>query len=208
MVPPAIPRIFHRIWLGGPEPAQHWLWMQSWRRYHPDWRIITWTDHNLPPLRNQAYFDRAASPAQRSDIARYELLARFGGVYLDTDMEALRAIDGLLEGVEFFCAYEDEVWLNIAILGCVPENAVMRALVGELPASFESNMGGSINGQSGPQFFTRVVNRLRSDPDGASVAAFPSALFYPYHFSEPQRAGDSFPNAYAAHHWSHSWKAE
>ncbi len=208
MVPPAIPRIFHRIWLGGPEPVHHWQWMQSWRRHHPGWRIVTWTDHNLPPLRNQAYFDRATSLAQRSDIARYELLARFGGVYLDTDMEAFRPIDALLEGVEFFCAYEDEVWLNIAILGCLAHNGVMRTLVGELPASFEGNVGASINEQSGPQFFTRVVNRLRSDPGGAPVAVFPSALFYPYHFSEPRRAGEAFPDAYAAHHWSQSWKVK
>lgn len=204
----SIPKVFHRIWIGATEPPQHWRWAQSWKRLHPDWEIVTWTAESLPPLRNQRYFDRATNPAQRSDIARYELLNRYGGVYLDVDMEARRPIDPLLSGVEFFCATEDEVWMNIAILGATPDNPVLDAIIEGLGPSIEQGPPGSINVQSGPQFFTRVVNRLRSAPDPAPVTVFPSALFYPYHFSEPERAGDSFPDAYAVHHWNHSWKDE
>jgi mannosyltransferase OCH1-like enzyme len=206
-MPTAIPKLFHRIWIGGVEPTHHWRWQQSWRRHHPDWEIVTWTEHSLPPLRNQRWFDAATSPAQRSDIARYELLARYGGVYLDVDMEALRPIDPLLEDVSFFCASEDEVWLSIGIIGCQPGDPVAEAVVEQLPASMSRRPGQAINVQSGPQFFTRVVNRLRSGPDPAPVTVFPSSMFYPYHFSEPERAGGPFPGAYAVHHWNHSWSA-
>lgn len=201
----AIPRVFHRIWLDGPEPAEQFGWLESWRRYHPTWQIRTWTDENLPPLQNQRWFDRAASPAQRSDIARYELLARYGGVYLDGDMEALQPIDPLLGGVEFFAASEDDVWINIAILGCVPGNETMRRLVAALPASIAANSDAGVNVQTGPQFFTRIVNHARSAPQAIPVTVFPPALFYPYHFSEPHRSAGPFPGAYAVHHWAHNW---
>lgn len=200
-----IPKVFHRIWFGGPEPAEHRPWAASWLRLHPDWELRTWTEENLPALRNQASFDAAVQPAQRSDIARYELLERFGGVYLDCDFEALKPIDELLGGVTFFCASEDEVWLSIGIIGCVPGDAVMRTVIAELPASVTRNAGRAINVQTGPQFFTRVVNAARSGRDPQPVTVFPSALFYPYHFSEPEREGDDFPDAYAIHHWGHGW---
>ena len=202
-----IPRVFHRIWIGGPEPSHHWPWIESWRRLHPDWQIVTWTDQTLPPLRNQAGFDRATSPAQKADIARLELLHRFGGVYLDTDMEAFRSIDALLDGVTFFCGTEDDVWLSTSILGCTAANPVAETLVEELPRSLVRHPDAAINVQSGPPFFTRVVNRLRTTLDPGEITVFPRQLFYPYHFSEPDRANDVFPEAYAAHHWSHSWKA-
>lgn len=206
MTGPAIPKVFHRIWVGAVEPPQHWRWERSWRRLHPDWELVTWTDETLPPLRNQRWFDAAASPAQRSDIARYDLLLRYGGVYLDVDFQALRPIDELLDGVRFFCASEDEVWCSIGIMGCPAGDPVMAALVDELGGSMRSRPDRPINEQTGPRYFTQVVNRLRSGPEPASVTVFPSSLFYPYHFSEPERAGERFPQAYAVHHWNHSWK--
>lgn len=181
--------------------------MQSWRHHHLHWDVVTWTEYSLPPLRNQAFFDAADSLAQKSDIARYELLSRYGGVYLDSDFEALRSIDALLGDAEFVCASEDEIWLSIGFIGCASANPVMGAIVHELPASIARQPHAPINEQTGPPFFTRVVNRLRSSPTPAHVTVFPSALFYPYHFSEPERAGATFRDAYAVHHWSQGWDA-
>ena len=58
----------------------------------------------MPPLRNQDLFDAAEHPAQRADLARFEILLRFGGVYVDTDFEALAPIQARLEDVECFVA--------------------------------------------------------------------------------------------------------
>ena len=72
-------------------------------------------------LENQALFDRATSYARKADIARYEVIRRFGGVYLDTDMECLRPIDELItEDVSFFAGREASGFINISIFGASP----------------------------------------------------------------------------------------
>ncbi|NYK77369.1 hypothetical protein GPW07_24425, partial [Salmonella enterica subsp. enterica serovar Typhimurium] len=78
---------------------------ESWRRHHPSWEVRLWTDENLPDdlVRKEAY-ERLRKPAERSDIIRLEVVLRYGGVYVDTDIECLRSIEPLIEGVEFWTA--------------------------------------------------------------------------------------------------------
>ena len=51
--------------------------------------------------RNQRLFDLAFRTS-RSRLARYEVVHRFGGVYLDADVEYARPLDPLLRGVRDF----------------------------------------------------------------------------------------------------------
>ena len=53
----AIPRIFHWVWVGGGGeiPVKFQPMMESWRRLHPEWQTVVWTDDLITwPLRNQA----------------------------------------------------------------------------------------------------------------------------------------------------------
>jgi hypothetical protein len=43
--------------------------------------VRLWTDDTLPELERRAAFDRGRNHAERSDVLRYELLLRFGGIY-------------------------------------------------------------------------------------------------------------------------------
>jgi hypothetical protein len=199
-----IPRIFHRIWLGCPMPERERRFGETWVEHHPDWEMRLWHEGNLPPLVNQAQFDAAASPAQRADILRYELLLEYGGVYLDTDFECFRNIEPLLAGVRAFTAREDAAWVAIGVLGCVPGHPLFAAVVAELPDSIAWRPGRPPNEQTGPQLFSRVL--VEQEALGLEApTVFGPELFYPYHATEPHRAGEYFPQAYAAHHWSKSW---
>ena len=111
-----IPKVFHRIWLGGPLPDEYVAFGESFQRCHPQWQMILWDETNLPPLRNQQAFAAATSLAQKADIARYELLYRQGGIYLDTDFECRKSLEPLLDGVRSFAATEDERWISIGIM--------------------------------------------------------------------------------------------
>jgi mannosyltransferase OCH1-like enzyme len=98
-----IPRTFHQIWLGpDPFPEEYADYQATWLRHHPGWELQLWTEENLPQLRRPEAAERLRTPAERADILRLELIWRFGGVYLDTDVECLRSIEPLIEDTDFF----------------------------------------------------------------------------------------------------------
>ncbi|MCW2954847.1 MAG: methyltransferase FkbM family [Conexibacter sp.] len=199
----AIPKILHRVWLGGPLPEEFEEFGRGWQRHHPAWQLKLWTEDTLPTLRNQELFDAATTAAGKADIARYELLARFGGVYIDCDFECLRPIDELIEGVDGFAAFEDDEWVAIGIMGCVPGHPLFDAVVTQLPRSVAARAGQPVNEQTGPRFFTPFA--VAHEQDDPHFRLFEPALFYPYLYDEPQRRGEHFPDAFAVHHWSYSW---
>jgi len=88
-----IPRILHWVWVGGGGaiPEKFHPMMESWRRLHPEWQTVIWTDDLVTwQLRNEAVLLQADTYAELSDIVRLEVVERFGGVYVDTDFEALQ----------------------------------------------------------------------------------------------------------------------
>jgi mannosyltransferase OCH1-like enzyme len=177
---------------------------ETWSRHHPDWQMRLWREADLGWLRNQTLFERATSYEQKADIARYEIIGRYGGVYLDTDMECLRPIDGLLVGLGFFSGRESAQAIAIGIMGATPGHPLLRELVASLPPSCLTQR--RINYQTGPWLLTRVVERHRWE-ERSGVRIFPPAFFYPYHWSEPERQDEPFPMAFAVHHWgTPSWQ--
>ncbi|WP_432830373.1 glycosyltransferase [Dactylosporangium sp. CA-092794] len=202
-----IPRVFHRIWLGSPLPERERAYGETWARYHPGWELRLWTDADVPPLINQGYFDATVSLAQKADILRYEILLNHGGVYLDTDFECYRSIEPLLSGVELFCAREDGFRTANGLLGGTPGHPFIAAVMAALPDSVAWRPGRPPNEQTGPELLTRTI--AEQDALGNPVPTiFGPELFFPYHWTEPHRAGETFPDAYAAHHWTKSWQEE
>lgn len=94
-----IPKVIHYCWFGGgplPELAQKCI--ASWKKYCPDYEIQEWNESNFD-LDNCDYF-REAYQAKKwafvSDIARLDIIYKYGGIYLDTDVELIRPLDELL----------------------------------------------------------------------------------------------------------------
>jgi mannosyltransferase OCH1-like enzyme len=178
-------------------------YVATWTRVHPGWSHRMWTDSDLDWLENQELYDFAEAITRhtgqfRADVARYEILHRYGGVWIDCDFEALNPIDELLLGVDCFAAWEtDDVWVGNAILGSVPAHPFLADLIAGLPANVRRKRGKRPNVLSGPQYLTPIAVRH-------GVRLFPAAQFYPYDYNHLERAGDSFPDAYAAHRWENT----
>jgi glycosyl transferase-like sugar-binding protein len=194
----SIPRVIHRIWLGdAPMPEEHRRFGENWRRHHPDWAMRTWTDRDLPRLVPGRVVRRARSHSETSNSMRYEILRRHGGVYVDTDVDCQRSIEPLLAGVEAFAAWESPHRLGNAVLGAVPGHPVFEL------AALESRLtlGTSIHSveSTGPGFLTLIA------ADRPLLTVFDTGLFYPFRWDEDERRNDSFPGAYAVHHWAKSW---
>ena len=59
--------------------------MNSWIEKHPDWEYMLWTEENIPKLINYKHFVATYKLSGKANIVRYELLYRYGGVYIDAD---------------------------------------------------------------------------------------------------------------------------
>ena len=197
-----IPPIFHQMWIGSPLPDHLAGYIESWKRHHPGWEFRWWNESTIGSLWNQDLWDHAhdispTAPEQfRADVVRYEILYRQGGVWVDVDFECLRSIEELCR-VDAFLAWEvPNRWLNQAIFGAVPEHPLLAALIAALPESVERHRRHANTKKSGPQFVT--PHALRH-----GVTTYPKEHFYPYLWNELHRGGETFPDAYAIHHWNH-----
>lgn len=101
--------------MGGKEkPELVQRYMASWHQFMPDWQYMEWNEdtidayckeHNIPsPISNLPYC-REAYDARKfafvSDYIRLWVLEKFGGVYMDTDVEVIKPLDDLLEQKAF-----------------------------------------------------------------------------------------------------------
>lgn len=96
-----IPRVIHSFWGAGPKTPLAARCQASWARCCPGWEIREWdlkAVQALDPPEARRFLDAAAACgrwAAASDFARMRVLAEFGGVYLDFDVELVRPLDDL-----------------------------------------------------------------------------------------------------------------
>lgn len=163
-----IPRILHGIWFGSELPEQLQEYRGTWETHHHDWEFILWDNDNLFELENQKLFDKARTPAEQSDIARYEILKRFGGVYADMDFECYQNIEPLLGYHSFFIVMDKPVWkgsvpkynipyLNNALMGCIPDHPLINRLINRLPSFVKENRDEHVCFRTGPGFVSQTL---------------------------------------------------
>ena len=94
-----IPKIINYCWFGGnPLGEKEKKCIESWKKFLPDWKIIEWNESNFDVKMND--YVREAYQEKRwafvSDVARLVVLSRYGGLYLDTDVEIIASLDEII----------------------------------------------------------------------------------------------------------------
>lgn len=129
---PTIPKRIHYIWIGeNAMPAEDVENIESWKRLCPDYEIIRWNEKNYDfhknPYTREAWEKKQYMYA--TDYARKDILYRYGGIYLDTDVELLKPFDDLLYN-EAFIGMEDGGQLNSGSgLGAVAGHPAMLGMM-------------------------------------------------------------------------------
>jgi mannosyltransferase OCH1-like enzyme len=118
--PGVIPKILHRIYIADPNdpkrhnftmPLAHRQWIETCQLHHSPragWRYMYW-DYagaqaliaNHFPWFLPFYEANMTKAIEKSDVVRYAILHRVGGVYLDSDIECWREAYDMLEGFDF-----------------------------------------------------------------------------------------------------------
>jgi mannosyltransferase OCH1-like enzyme len=209
---PRIPKIIHQIWLGSPLPGKYKKLQQTWREQHSEWQYILWTETEIEQfgLVNQAAYDAATNYGQKSDIARYEILYRMGGLYVDTDFECLQSFDVLHHCCDFFAgiAYGRVVSVYNGLIGAAPGHPILRTCIERIKVgvSHNTSMLGILQ-STGPLFFTQCIFDVIDSCTNRCVL-FPVSYFYP--LPEDQRSNPDMrawvkPESFAIHYWHMSW---
>lgn len=206
-----IPRIIHQIWLGSPLPKEFNRFVQSWINLHipHGWKYKLWTDEDIDNLNlyNRCYYDQISNYGMKSDIARWEILYRFGGFYVDIDCEALQPLDDLLSydlvtGLQPFDS--GFVQLNNALVGAHQFHPVIAETIISMRQTW--NLFKGAPQKTGPVHFTRAFYRM-ANRFGTRDLALPSLYFYPLSCSNSIVDYDTWKQkgAYSVHWWAKSW---
>jgi hypothetical protein len=184
-----IPKTIHRIWIGDEIPEQHEeYWSKAQDRY-PNYEFKTWCGDEFE-LINEELFQCQEIPAAASDILRLEVIYKYGGIYIDTDVELLQAVPDGYD--DLFCA-QSYVGATNAFFGAAPGHAVIKKALDrlqELP--IESLPEGHIHLVTGPDL---MIHIMKDSPE----ALLPVGLFP---FSE-----EPLDVAIAVHHSEGNWGA-
>lgn len=197
-----IPKIIHYCWFG-PKKYSRTVkkCMETWHRLMPDYEFMLWNETNSPmdhPFVRSAY--AAKKYAFVADYVRFWALFNYGGIYLDTDMYAIKRFDELLEN-ECFAGYENDKDINVALLGAKKYNPLIEQLLhlyDSLEFDVENMMSFVI-----PQIVTPKISRY------ATARVYPSDYFYPFPFADRMKQdfmAYKTENTFAIHLWNLSWK--
>ena len=205
-----IPRIIHYCWFGkGNRNRVIRRCIRSWAAVMPEYEIREWNESNLPP--ENAYLNEVLSRGLWSKAANYVRLYALlveGGIYLDTDVEALRSFDPLLSHECFigFQQREDGVdWVNNAILGAQSGHQYIRDCMDATLKAFDADH----TILRGPQVATAVLREHGLIKYGlqtvGGVTVYPIEYFSPYGWNEQFSADCVTRDTYTIHRWQASW---
>lgn len=209
-----VPRIIHYVWLGEkPMPPLMCQWREKWKTLHPSWQIKIWSEapgrielltckYETLASKHPALLQRCCHLSQRSNIWRYELIARFGGLYLDTDFEPIKNIEDLIDSKEAFAGkstvtYPEGTKIEAAcsLFGCIAHHPWTMDLVEHI-----GTRDPTLSRSLGFSYFHEITSR---HPE---VALFEPDVFYSQRWEQPGHYKSPLPkDAHAVHRWSSKW---
>ena len=205
-----IPKIIHQIWIGSPLPQVFKKYMNTWKQMHSDWEYKLWTDenvHELFPLYNQRFYDETESMGVKSDLLKWEIIYRFGGLYVDTDYECLKPLDLLHYTYDFYTGFQPLdaffVQLGAALYAAYPKHPILKHCIETIKDDWHHKGAPK---KSGPCHFSKSFMAVAGKNQSRDIA-FPAFYFYPLGSKETllQREQWVQDGAYAVHHLAMSW---
>lgn len=121
---PFIPKIIHYAWFGGEMPDVLKRNIDGWHKMCPDFEIKKWDESNYDISINS--YMREAYECKKwgfvPDYLRLDIIYKYGGIYLDTDIEIIRDLNQLRYQRCFGCS-DASLTLNLgsgfgAVEGC------------------------------------------------------------------------------------------
>lgn len=207
-----IPKIIHYCWFGKhPLPELARKCIDTWRKYCPDYELILWNEDNFDV--NTVPFTAQVAKIKKwgfiVDYIRAYVIYNYGGIYLDTDVELLKPLNGLLVGNICFAGFEDMEYVNPGSIFAGEKGSLIAKDVMEFYSGYDIfTEGGKENLIPSPRIFTNILFKygLVANNSYQELGAF---TVYPSDYFSPKSLNDNMlnvtKNTYSIHHYDGSW---
>ena len=211
---PLIPKRIHYCWFSGnPIPDSLKGCMETWEKFCPDYEIVPWDESNYDiswsPYMVQAYERKMWGFVP--DVARLDILCRYGGIYLDTDVELVRGLDELLYQPAF-CGAEKWGQINFGGLsGAEPGAPAVGAILDCRKTVPFVRGDGTLNLTTCGKYETKPLEKLGFHPSNTTqslqgMTVYSSEFFHPFDYASGETAITD--NTFSIHHFSGTWLGE
>ena len=215
-----IPKIIHYCWFGGAEiPDNIQKFIDGWKEKLPDYEFKKWDEKNYN-IEQSCDYVKEAFVAKKwafvTDYVRLDVCYKYGGIYLDVDVELIKNLDDILE-LDAFCGFEQgekETDLEVntgLIVGMKKGSKIGKILRDDYLTKKFIKEDGNYDTTPCPQIQTKKLkgfglecNNKKQIIEGMTV--FPYEYFCPMN----QYTGETTitKNTYSIHHYSGSWYNE
>lgn len=193
-----IPPLIHQIWIGPkPLPQNYDKWHRQMGFVNHKWAVVLWDDKQVMAdgFDLRSLYGKFWSHASVSNMLRLMIIQRYGGVYLDMDMEPLQPLSSRLPmDNRPFCADQGDGRLCNAVFGAAPNDPWVDWQIREG------------NREVDPHDAAWGVYTMTAAPrDYFGVYVCKSDLFYPYHYDAPKELRKPTEDTLCEHKWDGSW---
>lgn len=206
----SIPKIIHYCWFGGNEkPKKMQECIKSWHKYLDDYEFIEWNENNFNINCNdyvrQAYEEKKF--AYVSDYARITALYKYGGIYMDTDVEVFKSFNDLL-GNKCILGFEQEEYIATSFMASISGHELIKEFINRYENISFYNKDKSIDLTTNVQKLTEILVSRGLKRDGnyqeiGDISIYPQEYFSPYDYGNCIR--ENTENTYCEHHFLVTW---
>lgn len=217
-----IPKKIHQIWLGKDIPDDVIFLSNKIKLLNPDWEYILWTDNSFDFLEPSFLFEinKIENVGVKSDILRYLIVEKYGGLYLDCDFIPVRNFEQLIKDINFIagvCNPDDNSLplINNGFFASKKNHPILKSII----INIKKNIGKlySIKSQNdvfqltGPELFTDTIFFYLKESNDSNVVIYPSTYFYPICCRNKFKISTKYieksinTETYAIHLWNASW---
>lgn len=206
-----IPKKIHYCWFGrGEKPEIVKTCMKSWHTHLSDYELVEWNEDNfdihMNPYVSEAY--KAKKFAFVSDFVRVYALCKYGGIYLDTDVEVYKSFDDLLHHDSFW-GFEQENFIATSTIGSKLNNKLIQTFLNAYQDTKFINDDGTYNDLTNVAMITEILKLKGVKLNGEYQVLEEEAVFYPQTYFSPYDYINCrrfiSDNTYAMHHFYKSW---
>jgi len=209
-----IPKKVHYIWLGGrPKDKLTEICLLTWKDKMPEYELIEWNESNLDLdeiAKESEYFAECRKRklyAFMADYLRIKILYEQGGIYIDTDVQAIQSLNPLLErdlllGYETYTVESKKQLINVGFIAAEKRNWFIKKI-------FDFYNKDIMN--SDKYIMTEILLEIYenlSQDEKNKIKIFPREYFSPLDSSNCQAFSEDLvtENTYVIHWYSFAWK--